>query len=61
MTFQEILPEFLKGSKIRKQSWGKDKFINIPKGYICIYDENDVYHCLDKEDLKATDWCLMED
>lgn len=57
MTFQEILPEFLKGSKIRRNDWSKDVYIYIDD---CsdILNHSNLFYRIDGIDLSSSDWEL---
>lgn len=59
MTFQEILPEFLKGSKIRRNDWGKDVYIYInDDDDFDILNHSNLFYRIDGIDLSSSDWEL---
>lgn len=64
MKFHEILPEFLKGKRIRRECWcDPEGYIYIKNGYM--YNEKDLRNepedfFFDGEDFLADDWKLCD-
>lgn len=59
MTFQEILPKFLKGAKIRKTSWTK-QYIFINNKNVIVDENNNVCH-LQGHNLVEDGWEIYDD
>lgn len=59
MTFQEILPEFLKGAKIRKTSWTK-QYVFINNKNVIVDENNNVCH-LQGHNLVEDGWEIYDD
>ncbi len=60
MTFQEILPDFLAGKKIRRKSWKPESFIIKSKDLIVDQDGDEVDSILSKSVL-STNWELYKE
>lgn len=59
MTFQEILPKFLKGAKIRKTSWTK-QYVFINNKNVIVDENNNVCH-LQGHNLVEDGWEIYDD
>lgn len=59
MTFQEILPKFLKGAKIRKTSWTK-QYVFINNKNVIVDEDNNVCH-LQGHNLVEDGWEIYDD
>ena len=59
MTFQEILPKFLKGAKIRKTSWTK-QYVFINNKNVIVDENNNVCH-LQGHNLVEDEWEIYDD
>lgn len=60
MEFEEILPSFKDGKKIRERCWGKQQYIVIGPNET-IVNENGLIILLHIAGLKADDWEIFEE
>ena len=60
MKFEEILPSFKEGKKIRERCWGKQQYIVIGPNET-IVTENGLIILLHLAGLKADDWEIFEE
>lgn len=51
---EELLPEFRKGVKIRRKTWGKGRYIKLNESYV--RDEYDDRCFLEPDEVTANDW-----
>lgn len=56
---EELLPEFRKGAKIRRKTWGSREYLFNRKNNVISQDGT--YYDLDSDDLMADDWELYQE
>lgn len=56
---EELLPEFRKGAKIRRKTWGKGRYIKLNESYV--RDEYDDLCFLEPDEVIANDWLFYQE
>lgn len=60
MKFQEILPKFLEGQKIKKTNWKSTEYVFINNKNVIVDEKNSVCH-LQGHNLVEDDWEIYDD